>query len=49
MKKCHQWEEAVNARCPHCHINGVYDAIGDEGDLMACHYCGKQFELGEQE
>lgn len=49
MKKSHKWDEAVEAECPYCRVYLVYLNVGDEGDIVECHECNEQFQLGEPE
>ncbi len=48
MKKCHEWQKAVSAFCPHCCRDWTYEDIGEKGGILRCPYCGKDFELGGQ-
>lgn len=48
MKKSERWQEAVYATCPHCQYGGYHCGVGDEGDILQCDVCSKQFQLGEQ-
>ena len=48
LKKSHKWAEAVEARCPHCGFFRFYIGVGDEGDIIRCRCCGKDFQLGRQ-
>ena len=49
MKKSHKWDmmESIEVRCPYCGYRFAKDGYYDIGDEMRCHYCDKEFELGQ--
>jgi len=54
MKKSHKWteEHTLIALCPHCKQEAAYEPLyaygGNGGDVIYCHFCNEQFELGKQ-
>ncbi len=51
MKKSHVWDtiEILEVQCPYCKSDFEEDnCCIEEGDIINCKYCYKDFELGEQ-
>lgn len=51
LKKSHKWDEVptVFARCPYCGWWRTYEMVECmEGDILACKFCNKRFQLGRQ-
>jgi nitrite reductase/ring-hydroxylating ferredoxin subunit len=50
MRKSHKWQQyrTITARCPYCGVRSEHDGPCEEGDLLQCEWCHKNFELGQQ-
>lgn len=47
-KKCTDWNEAVEVKCPYCGHVGIYYGVG-YWQIDECDGCHKSFELGDRE